>query len=1024
MTFTDIFIRKPVLASVVSLFIFLLGLRATTELNVRQYPELQNAVINVTTAYIGADADLIQGFITTPLEREIASAEGIDYIRSSSFSGVSTIQAFVRLDADSSATLTQVAAKVNKMRGELPQEAESPVVELAVGDTLAAMYMAFYSDILNNNQTTDYLIRVVEPLLATVPGVQEAEILGGRTFAVRIWLDPDRMAALNLTAGEVFSALRRNSVLAAVGATRGNLTGVDLMAQTDLRQPEAFRQLILREEAGATLRLGDIAEVELGSETYNTAVTFGDQNATFIGIKVAPDANTLDVIQRVRSVWDDSILPELPQGLYADIPYDSTEYIQSAINEVITTIVEAVIIVILVIFLFLGSLRSVLIPVVAVPLSLVGGFFLMLLMGFTINLLTLLAMVLAIGIVVDDAIIVLENIHRHIEDGLSPTEASLKGARELAWPIVAMTTTLVAVYLPIGFMGGLTGTLFIEFAFTLAGAVLLSGVVALTLSPMLCSKLLKRHDIHGGSKLEVWLDEKFDRLRLAYRGGLHTTLDQPRVVAVFGAIVLGSCYFLFISSFSELAPEEDQGFVFSILESDPYTTMENFRAHGDFLRAQISQVSEVDKIFMASGMSGGSGGTVNDGFAGYVLKPWNQRERTTMEVLNDDLQQLVGSVPGLQVAAFQPPPLPSGGGGFPVEFVVGTTAPLQTASELVEEILKRANESRRFIFLNTDLKIDKPRVELLIDREKAAAMGIDMQMLAGDLAAFLSGGYANRFSLDNRSYKVIPQIQRSDRLNAEQLLDYQVRTRSGVLVPLSTVVTLKESVQPQKLNRFQQMNSITISAVPRPGVSLGEALGVLQEAAAEILPPEYRVDYAGQSRQFITEGSQLVTTFFFALVIIYLVLAAQFESWRDPLIMLVSVPMSICGALIFVALGLTTLNIYTQVGLVTLIGVISKHGILMVEFANKLQQEGMSKREAIEEASSIRLRPILMTTAALVLAMVPLLIAVGPGAASRFAMGLVIATGMTIGTLFTLFVVPAMYLYLAQDKQAGSATAT
>ncbi|MCH8542138.1 MAG: efflux RND transporter permease subunit [Alcanivorax sp.] len=1031
MKFTDIFIRKPVLASVVSLFIFLLGVRAAMELNVRQYPELQNAVISVTTAYIGADADLIQGFITAPLEREIATADGIDYITSSSFGGVSSIQAFLRLEADANEVLTQVAAKVNKLRGELPAESEDPVVELAEGDATAAMYLAFYSEILDNNQITDYLVRVIEPLLSTVPGVQRAEILGGRTFAMRIWLKPERMTALGVTASDVYGALQANNVLSAVGSTKGALVSVDLTAQTDLQTTEEFERLIVREEGGAIIRLADIADIELGAESYGTTVTFGDQAATFIGIEVAPDANALDVIQAVREVWDTDILPELPQGLSADIPYDSTEYIQSAIDEVLTTIVEAVIIVIVVIFLFLGSLRSVIIPTVAVPLSMVGALFLMLLMGFSINLLTLLAMVLAIGIVVDDAIIVLENIHRHVEEGMQPYDAAIQGARELAWPVVAMTTTLVAVYLPIGFIGGLSGTLFVEFAFTLAGAVLLSGIVALTLSPMLCSKLLKPHNENGGSKLEKYLDGKFESLRLSYRNGLHTMLNDKIVVAVFGAIALGSCYFLFISLPEELAPEEDQGFILAFAESDPYTTMEYFQKNTENLRQKVQELPEMDKVFLINGFGGGSAGSTSDGLAGMVLKPWNQRERSTKQVLEMDINNIIGTIPGLQLAAFQPPPLPSGGGGgFPVEFVIGTTQPIAAASELVQQIVGKGFESGKFIFLNTDLKIDKPRSEIVIDRDKAAAMGIDMRSLSQDMSAMLAGGFANRFALENRSYKVIPQVQRSDRLNPEQVLDYYTRTRSGELVQLSTFATLKNTVQPQQLNRFQQLNSITISAVPRPGVSLGEALGVLEDAAAEILPQGYRTDYAGQSRQFRTEGSQLILTFFFALVIIYLVLAAQFESWRDPLVMLVSVPMSVCGALLCMAIlnivsgfaqmgGLywptASMNIYTQVGLVTLIGVISKHGILIVEFANSLQEQGLSKRRAIEEATSIRLRPILMTTAALVLAMVPLLIASGPGAGSRFAMGFVIATGMTLGTLFTLFVVPAMYLYISKD---------
>jgi len=1032
MNFTDVFIKKPVLAWVVSLFILLLGIRAVSELNVRQYPELQNAMITVTTTYVGADADLIQGFITAPLEREVATADGIDYISSTSAAGVSIIQAFLRLDADPNAVLTQVAAKVNKMRSELPTESEDPVIDMAEGDTTAAMYLAFYSDILDNNQTTDYLVRVVEPLLATVPGVQKADILGARTFAMRVWLDPEKMAALGVTASDVFGALQANNVLSAVGATKGAQISIDLTAQTDLNKPEEFEELIVREQDGATIRLRDIASVELGAESYNTTVTFGEEAATFIAIEVAPDANALDVIQAVHKVWDEDIIPELPEGLYADIPYDSTEYIQNSIDEVVKTIVEALIIVVVVIFLFLGSVRSVLIPILAVPVSMVGALFLMLVMGFSINLLTLLAMVLAIGIVVDDAIIILENIHRHVEDGMAPFDAAIKGARELAWPVVAMTTTLVAVYLPIGFIGGLTGTLFVEFAFTLAGAVILSGVTALTLSPMLSAKLLKAPGDGGESKLAAWLDERFDNLKHRYQRVLHSTMNDKHVVAVFGGIVLVSCYFLFVSTPAELAPEEDQGFIITIADSDPYSTMEYFQKNTSLLYSKAIALEEMDKVFLVNGMSSSGAGSVTNGLAGLVLKPWDQRTRSTKAVLEQDVQGITHDIPGLKVAAFQPPPLPTGGGGgFPVEFVVGTTQPISAAAELIEQIVGKAYESRKFIFLDTDLKIDKPRAEIVIDREKAAALGIDMASLSRDMASMLAGAHANRFSLENRSYKVIPQVERSERLNPEQLLNYYTRTRDGELIPLSTIATIEQSVQPQLLKRFQQLNAVTISAVPRPGVPLGEALQVLEDAANEVLPQGYRMDYSGQSRQFKTEGSQMLMTFFFALIIIYLVLSAQFESWRDPLIMLVSVPMSIGGALLSMAIlnvvstfgafnGLyipnATMNIYTQVGLVTLIGVISKHGILIVEFANQLQEEGLAKRVAIEEATAIRLRPVLMTTAALVIAMFPMLMADGPGAGSRFAMGFVIATGMTMGTLFTLFVVPAMYLYLGRDR--------
>jgi multidrug efflux pump len=1021
MQFTDIFLRKPVLAIVVSLLIFLIGLRSAVELNVRQYPELQNAVISVYTIYLGADANLVQGFITTPLEREIASADGIDYIASTSLAGASSIEAYVRLGSDPDAVLTQVSAKVNKLRSELPEGSEDPVIDLTVGETTAAMYISFFSDVLDNGQITDYLSRVVEPKLSTIAGVQRAQIIGDRTFAMRIWLKPERLTALGITAGDVYDALQRNNVLSAVGSTKGSMVTVGLTADTDLSTAEQFRALVVRAENGAIVRLEDVADVVLGAEDYSTSVSFNGENATFMSIEVAPDANSLDVIDAVREVWDRDILSQLPEGLEARIPYDATDYIRNAITEVITTLIEAVAIVIVVIFLFLGSLRSVIIPTIAVPLSLVGALFPMLLMGFSINLLTLLAMILAIGIVVDDAIIVLENIHRHIEEGLTPREAAFKGARELAWPVVAMTTTLVAVYLPIGFLGGLTGTLFIEFAFTLAGAVLLSGVIALTLSPMMCAALLKPHTGTRSDRLADWLDRQFGKLSGNYQRVLHAALDDKHVIAVFGLIVLVSCYFLFVTSPAELAPEEDQGIIIASSEADPYTTLDYLEQYTSQLETVGLAVPEIDSVFLLNGIGTTAAVGTNTSIAFTVLAPWSERERSTQQILNEDVLPGFENIAGIQVGTFTLPPLPSAGGFLPIEFVVGTTDTVLNLEEVSRQMLERATASGRFIFLNTDLKIDKPRQDLVIDRDKAALLGIDMRSLSRDLSALLSAGFANRFEIADRSYKVIPQVQRVDRLNAEQLTGFYTRTGSGELIPLSTLVTLEETVEPQQLKRFQQLNSVTISGVARPGVTLGEALEVLETAAAEVMPSGYAVDYAGQSRQFKSEGAQLTVAFFFALIVIYLVLAAQFESFRDPIIMLVTVPMSVCGAMIFVSLGLTTLNIYTQVGLVTLIGVISKHGILIVEFANRLREQGRTKREAIEQAAAIRLRPVLMTTAALVMAMVPLLTASGPGAAARFSMGLVIAAGMTIGTVFTLFVVPAIYLYLAHRERAPAA---
>lgn len=1018
MRFTDVFIKKPVLASVVSLFILLLGLRAGVDLNVRQFPEIQNAVVTISTTYIGADADLIQGFITSPMERAVASAEGIDYVVSSSSAGVSMVQAYLRLDYDPNEALTQIAAKVNALRSDLPENAMDPVVNLEVGQQVAAMYLSFFSEVLNNNEITDYVTRVVEPQLATIPGVQSAEILGARTFAMRIWLDSERMAAQGITGSDVMRALQSNNVLATLGRTKGQEVAIDLNAATDLRSVEEFEDMVVRSEADALVRLRDIATVELGAENYNASVYFNGQAATFMGIEVSPDANALEVIADVREVWDQSILPQLPEGLGGDIPYDSTEYIQSSIDEVIITIVLALVIVVLVIYAFLGSVRSVIIPALAVPLSLVGTLFLIWMMGFSINLLTLLAMVLAIGIVVDDAIIMLENIQRHLDEGMSRLQASIQGARELAWPVIAMSTTLIAVFIPLGFMGGLTGVLFLEFAFTLAATVVISGIVALTLSPMMCSRILVSHkNQQDRPRFEQALDRFFNRLRHGYQRKLHGALNSLPVVLVFGLLILVSCYFLFVTSPTELEPQEDVGFIFTIAEGDSYGTLDNTDRNARQINRLLEEVPEVDKLFVISGFQG-----TNSAGAGLVLAPWEERERTTKQVLDESITPFMEQIPGLNVFAIIPPSLPTPGGGTPVQFVIGSTQPFEAIGEVAQEVMGRAMESGRFIFMDTSLKIDRPRQTVQIDREKAALMGVDMQQLSADLGSMLAGAYAGRFALDNRSYRVIPQVERTERLNPEQLRDMYTRNREGELVPLSALVTLEESVEPRQLSGFQQLNAVTISGVPRPGVTLGEALGILEQAAAEVLPDGYSVDYSGQSRQFKTEGQQMVATFFFALLVIFLVLAAQFESFRNSIIILVTVPMSIAGALIFISLPLpflASLNIYTQVGLLTLIGLIAKHGILIVEFANQLQEQGRSKREAIEEATAIRLRPILMTTASTVLAVIPLIITSGAGAASRQAMGQVIASGMAIGTAFTLFVVPAMYLALARDYHKG-----
>ncbi len=1023
MHFTDIFIKRPVLATVVSLVILLLGARAFFDLTVREYPELQNAQLKVLVGYPGADPALMEGFVTTPLEREIATADGIDFLTSSTGQGLSTITANLRLDKDPNEAMTEISAKVNKLRNQLPEGSEDPIIELSEGGGTAAMYMTFYSKVLDNSQITDYLIRVVEPQLSSIPGVEKANIIGARTYAMRIWLKPDRLAAHNLTASEVYARVRGQNVLSAVGETKGNYVRIGLAARTDLRTADEFKQLVVKSDGESVVRLGDIADVKLGAETYDGAAGWDGDPAIFIGVDVRPEANVLDVIAEVNKVWPD-IVTRLPEGLDAQIGYDSTLYIRDAISEVRTTLIEAVIIVIIVIFLFLGSVRSSLIPAVTVPLSLIGALFLMLLLGFTINLLTLLAMVLAIGMVVDDAIIVLENIHRHIEHGMQPHDAAIKGARELVGPVIAMTITLMAVYAPIGFLSGITGKLFTEFAFTLAGAVLISGVIALTLTPVMCAKLLK--PAHGEGRLADWLDAHFETWKSAYRRRLHGALNTVHVIGVFGVIVLVSCYFLFKTTSSELAPAEDFGFAFSINETDGYSSQEYLDQYFDEAQKLTMADPDVKHIFTFS--IGGAGST-NMGFMGMVMTPWIERERPTKQILGE-LKPKLDSVAGLRWAGISPPPLPTPGQGYPVEFVLKSTATPEEITRVSEEIVARATATKLFWFVAPRLRIDRPEATIEIDRDKAALLGVDMSRLSADLSALLAGGEVNRFDFQSRSYKVIQQVERGERLNPAQLEGYYTRAANGDLIPISTLVKISHRTVPRTIEHAQQLNADTLIAVPKPGVTQGAALQIFEDLAAELAPANFQIDYAGPSRQFKQEGVALLATFAFALIIIYLVLAAQFESFRDPLIMLVTVPMSICGALLFINIfGITngmhltdfpgmTLNIYTQVGLVTLIGVISKHGILIEEFANKLQQQGLSKREAIEEAAAIRMRPILMTTAALVVAMFPLLISAGPGAAARFSMGLVIVAGMTIGTLFTLYVVPAMYLYIGHDLGA------
>ncbi len=1009
MKFTDIFIRRPVLATVVSLLILVLGLRAGGALPILQYPRTENAVVTVGTTYYGADPDVIAGFITTPLENAIAQANGIDYMTSTSQSGVSTITVYLRLNYDPDKALTEIQTKVTSVLNQLPSGAQQPVLTVSIGQTIDAMYMGFNSDVLAPNKITDYLVRVVQPKLQAVEGVQTAEILGGQNFALRAWLDPAKLAAYGLTAADVSTALAQNDYISGLGNTKGQMVQVNLSASTSLHSADEFANLVLKQANGAIVRLKDVANVTLGADDYESQVGFDGKKAVYIGIQVAPAANLLDVIAGVRKIFPD-IQAQLPEGLKGTIVYNSTAFVNSSIREVVRTLVEALAIVTLVIFAFLGSLRSVFIPVVAIPLSLVGTLAIMLVFGFSINLLTLLALVLAIGLVVDDAIIVVENVNRHLDEGMKPIPAAIGAARELGGPIIAMTVVLVAVYVPIGFQGGLTGALFTEFAFTLVGAVTVSAIIALTLSPMMCSRLLKPHGTdHLGlqERVVAFIDRRFDAVRRRYERWLRGSLNFLPVTGVFALIVLGSIYFLYTGAKSELAPQEDEGVIITQSTPAPNATLAQKLLYSSQVYELFAKYPETGHVFQLASPS--------RTIAGMVFTPWDERTRTTNQ-LQPVIQQQLNGIAGVKIVAFQLPPLP-GSQGLPIQFVIDTTDSFARLNDVSQRFLAEAIKSGMFLFLDTDLKLDDPQSTVVIDRDKTAQLGLRMSDVGSAMAWMLGGGYVNYFSLDQRSYKVIPQVQQRYRLNTSQLLDYYVGNVNGIPIPLSSVAHITTETVPESLNHFQQLNGATILGVAAPGVAQEDALNYLRGLAARTLPQGYSVDYGGVSRQYVQESSGFVVTFAFALIIIFLSLAALFESFRDPLIILVSVPMSIAGALIFISVGLggATLNIYTQVGLVTLMGLISKHGILIVEFANEQQRQGKSKRAAIESAAGIRLRPILMTTAAMVLGVVPLLVAAGAGAVSRFDMGLVIFAGLSIGTLFTLFVVPAVYMMIAAD---------
>ena len=1021
--FTDLFIERPVLAIVVSLAIVIVGIQAYFSLNARQYPKNENAVVTITTTYIGSDAALVRGFITTPIERAIATADGIDYIESNSQAGVSTIRAHLKLNFNGKSALSEISTKVDQVRSDLPIGSEVPILSVqAAGTQVAAAYLNFQSKNHKANEITDYLRRVVQPRLSSVNGVQRAEILGARDYAMRIWLDPKKMAAFKIAPEQINAAIRKNNYLSAIGQTKGQLVSISMKANTDLNSVEEFESIVLANHQGALVRMKDVAKVELGSEVYDTDVRLSGKPAVFLGVWVLPDANTIDVITEVRAELE-RIKESLPAGMVAGMDYDSSEYIKDSIKEVYTTLSETLAIVVLVIFLFMGSLRAVAVPVVAIPISLIGGFFLMQILGFSLNILTLLAVVLSVGLVVDDAIIVVENVERHIRLGYSRIDSARIAVHQLIGPIIATTLVLVAVYAPIALQGGLTGVYFKEFALTLSGAVIVSSIVALTLSPMMSSHLLKPKG--KNHFLARFIDDQFSRLRIIYE----RVIDQILEARLWAYVIwLGLCIMavpMFLMSPRELAPVEDEGFVLGLFETPANSSLEQTSHYANQVYEIWETMPEYDFTFQLT--------RPTTAFGGMGLKPFSERTRSVHQVVAE-CQEKVDLVPGIKSFMLAPSALP-GGGDFPVEFVIATTDETEDALVYAEKLQVAAMQSGLFAFPpKIDLKYDLNQSEINLDNDKIADLGLDIQQVGRDLSAALGGNYVNRFSMDGRSYKVIPQISRMNRLNPDQLNSIHVSGPNGNLIPLNSIATLVDSIEPRSLNRFQQLNAIKLSGITTRTVD--KALSFLEEKAEAILPKRYVVDYTGESRQLRKEGgnSKFLLTFALAIIVVFLVLAAQFNSFRDPLIILLgSVPLAVFGACIFTFLKMpspdfsfftdgwtTTFNIYTQVGLVTLVGLIAKNSILIVEFANALQRQGYSKMDAAKEASAIRLRPILMTTAATILGHFPLVLVSGAGAAARNSIGLVLVGGLSIGTIFTLFIIPAIYILIAADQNHGS----
>ena len=1009
MKFTDIFIHRPVMAASLSLLILLLGLNAIKDLQVRQYPEMTNTVITVSTSYPGADANLIEGFITQPIEKALSQVDNLDFMTSSSELGTSKITLNMLLNTGPEEALASVLAQINSVTNQLPKEAYNPSVTSSTGATTSIMYLSFFSDELNSSQIVDYLERVVNPQLSTVNGVSSIDMMGGSPFALRIWPDPERLGQLNISTAELVSVLQQNNYQAAVGQFNTYYTQLNSTIDSQVDSVEGLKNLVIKSFKGQVVHLGDVADVAMSKSNDYTRALANDREAVIIGINATPTANPLTVAEGIRAIYS-SIQNNLPSNIQSSLLYDSTLAITDSIQEVVVTIAEAAIIVIIVILLFMGSFRAVLIPLVTIPLSLIGVIAIMQVFGFTLNLMTLLAMVLAIGLVVDDAIVVVENVDRHIKLGAPPFQAAIEATREIAVPIISMTITLAAVYAPIALMGGVTGALFKEFALTLAGAVVISGFIALTLSPMMCSKLL----VHKAtpSRFEATVERTLSALTQRYNHALLAVLGHRRVVVAFAAVVLISLPIIFSFIPSQLAPDEDQGVVV-VIGSTPSTS------NNDYIQANMELISNIiNKQPQAQASLALIGvPTSSQGIAIGPLVPWSDRSLSQKQI-SANINAEAKKIPGINATAYQMPSLPGASGGLPVQFVITSSADFETLYQVGNKILEKAKASPLFVYADVNLKYDSGLVQLTINREAAGAYGVTMQAIGQTLGSMMSGGYINRVNIAGRAYEVIPEVERVYRANPDLINQFYVNAQNGAAIPLSSLVSYTVSGQAKSLPHYNQMNSISVEVVPAPNVAMGGAIAFFEQTAKTDLPQGFTYAFMGEARQFVEEGNSLYATFALALAIIFLVLASQFESLRDPLVIMLTVPLAISGALIALGWthisGETSLNIYTQVGLITLVGLITKHGILMCEVARDEQiLKGVSKAEAIVEAATIRLRPILMTTAAMIAGLLPLLVATGAGAASRYNIGLVIVAGLAVGTLFTLFVLPVMYTYIS-----------